>query len=245
MMRLLSLSLIALCMVLLKPCMAFSLQKLVPSTSRTRFSQPSSFVTKVTNHEATKTALNLFRKQQWSPGMVVVPGKKTPDFLAALSYIAATSIQWGLILSFLHLFQLYFLESLPDIAAVLTKFLPTKLLALLPTVSLDTIATYFVGFFSCFMALKSRVFSPLDNSRPKASTNDPVFKERRRPWWTPPPLAFPIIWSTIAILRAVSTAMVFQTTGESTTHHPPINSSTNLGPSALAVTLAISAALVT
>ena len=200
------LSLISLCMVLFEPCMAFSPRQLVSSTSRIRFSQPSTLA-------STMTSLNLFRKQQWSPGMVVAPTKKTPDFLAVFSYISATTIQWGLILSFLHLFQLYFLESLPDIAAVFTKFLPAKLLAVVPTVPMDTIASYFVGLFSLFMALKSRVFSPLDNSRPQASTNDPVFKERRRPWWTPPPLAFPVIWSTIAILRAVSTALVFQTTG--------------------------------
>ena len=202
------LSLICLCMVLFEPCLSFSLRQSVPNPSRTRISQPLSLA----NHPTSTTALNVFRKQ-WSPGMVVAPTKKTPDFLAVFSYLSATSIQWGLILSFLHLFQLGFLESLPDMTATLTKFLPTKVLSILPTVSLDTIAMYFVGIFSFFMALKSRVFSPLDNSRPKASTNDPVFKERRRPWWTPPPLAFPIIWSTIAVLRAVSTALVFQTTG--------------------------------
>ena len=207
--------LIYVCIVLLSPIMALISHQTVSSASRIRFSQPSPLAVKFIHHPSTTTALNIFRKQSWSPGMVVVPSKKTPDFLAVFSYLSATSIQWGLILTFLHVFQLSFLDSLPDIAALLTKFTPANLLSIIPVpmVSLDTIAMYFVGLFSFVMALKSRVFSPLDNSRPTASTIDPVFKERRRPWWTPPPLAFPVIWSTIAILRAVSTALVFQTTG--------------------------------
>src|SRR5689334_3248556 len=31
--------------------------------------------------------------------------------------------------------------------------------------------------------------------------------------WTPPPLAFPIIWSTIGLLRAASSVMIWDTTG--------------------------------
>jgi len=180
--------LIYVCMVLLLPTLALISHQTVSSSSRIRFSQPSSLAVKFIHHPSTTTALNIFRKQSWSPGMVVVPTKKTPDFLAVFSYLSATSIQWGLILTFLHVFQLSFLDSLPDIAALFTKFLPAKLISIIPTVSLDSITMYFVGLFSFFMALKSRVFSPLDNSRPTASTNDPVFKERRRPWWTPPPL---------------------------------------------------------
>ena len=33
--------------------------------------------------------------------------------------------------------------------------------------------------------------------------------QRKRPTWMPPPLAFPIIWSTIAVLRGVSSALVW------------------------------------
>ena len=133
--------------------------------------------------------------------------KKTPDFVAALSYVVATSLQWSLILGFLHLFQLHGLENLPELVAAL----PTQVAAYLP--SLETISTSLVGAFTFFMALRSRVFSPLDNSRPSPTASDPVFKERRRPWWTPPPLAFPLIWTTIAFLRSISTAMVFRSTG--------------------------------
>ena len=150
--------------------------------------------------------MHLFRRK-WSPGMTVGMVKKTPDFLAALSYVAATTLQWSLILGFLHVFQLHGLENLPELVAAL----PTQVAAYLP--ALETISTYLVGVFTFFMALRSRVFSPLDNSRPSPTANDPVFKERRRPWWTPPPLAFPLIWTTIAFLRSISTAMVFRSTG--------------------------------
>jgi hypothetical protein len=63
------------------------------------------------------------------------------------------------------------------------------------------------------LSLRSRVFSPLDNSRPAASKNDPVFRDRKRPSWQPPLVAFPIIWSTISILRTVSSFLVWKTTG--------------------------------
>jgi len=72
-------------------------------------------------------------------------------------------------------------------------------------------ANIIVFFTSLFLAVRSRVFSPLNNSRPKASSNDPVFKGRARPWFQPPPQAFPVIWSTIALLRAFSTTLVFNT----------------------------------
>lgn len=153
------------------------------------------------------TALHMFGKRKWSPGMAVGAAKKTPDFLAAFSYVAATSVQWTLILSFLHLFQLQGLENLPG---ALSR-LPTALTQFLP--SAKKLSTYLVGAFAFFMSLKSRVFSPLDNSRPTASASDPVFKERRRPWWQPPPIAFPIIWLTIAVLRSVSTALIYNKTG--------------------------------
>jgi benzodiazapine receptor len=36
---------------------------------------------------------------------------------------------------------------------------------------------------------------------------------RRRPAWMPPPLTFPIVWSTMAVLRTVSSVMVFEALG--------------------------------
>ena len=70
-----------------------------------------------------------------------------------------------------------------------------------------------VGVWFGFNALKSRVFSPLNATRPKMEGEKTAIKERRRPAWMPPPLAFPVIWTTIAVLRAVSSVVVFGTTG--------------------------------
>jgi translocator protein len=136
-----------------------------------------------------------FKKLEWTPGTTIKSSRKTPDFQAAFSYLAATTVQWSLIVGFLHLLQIFGFNRIDK----------------LPFAVPDIAPTVFVGVFTFFMALRSRVFSPLDNSRPKATNNDPVFKERKRPSWTPPPLAFPFIWLTIACLRAVSTALVFNT----------------------------------
>ena len=70
-----------------------------------------------------------------------------------------------------------------------------------------------VGVWFGFNALKSRVFSPLNATRPKMEGEKTAIKERRRPAWMPPPVAFPVIWTTIAVLRAVSSVVVFGTTG--------------------------------
>jgi tryptophan-rich sensory protein len=80
-------------------------------------------------------------------------------------------------------------------------------------------AIVFVWFL--FNALRSRVFSPMDASRPKMAEERTAIRERKRPSWMPPPLAFPIIWSTIALLRAGSTAVVFGALG-GTLNHPAV-----------------------
>lgn len=77
-----------------------------------------------------------------------------------------------------------------------------------------------VGFWFLFNALRSRVFSPLNASRPKTSDEKTAIAERRRPSWMPPPIAFPVIWSSIALLRAFSSVAVFTVTG--TLNHPAI-----------------------
>ena len=77
-----------------------------------------------------------------------------------------------------------------------------------------------VGAWFLFNALRSRTFSPLNASRPKTADEKTAVAERRRPSWMPPPLAFPIIWSSIALLRALSSVVVFTTTG--TLNHPAI-----------------------
>jgi benzodiazapine receptor len=149
---------------------------------------------------------------KWNPHMSVAstsnPSVKTPDYLAVLNYIGATSVQWTLIATFLHFFQICIISKLKDLAIKVPSTIPAKLLEVLPS-----LPSALVGIFMLFMSLKSRVFSPLDNSRPSASKDDPVFRDRLRPSWTPPPLAFPIIWSSIALLRTFSTVFIFQKTG--------------------------------
>jgi len=73
-------------------------------------------------------------------------------------------------------------------------------------------AAVFVWFVT--LALRSRVFSPLDSSRPTVARERGAVKERKRPGWMPPPLAFPIIWSTIALLRGASAAIVWEASGK-------------------------------
>lgn len=164
----------------------------------------------------------LMAQQNWEPHMSVVSAKnsavKNPDYLAALNYITATSTQLVLIATFLHLFQLSVLDRIRGslvitLPSFMASVLPAALLAEIPGKIVSALPSVLVGIFMLFMSLKSRVFSPLDNSRPSASKEDPVFRDRLRPSWTPPPLAFPVIWSTIALLRTFSTVLIFQTTG--------------------------------
>uniref|UniRef100_A0A7S0P6H0 Uncharacterized protein n=1 Tax=Calcidiscus leptoporus TaxID=127549 RepID=A0A7S0P6H0_9EUKA len=66
-----------------------------------------------------------------------------------------------------------------------------------------------------FLSLRSRVFSPLDASRPDRSAQEglPTPAEVVRPGWTPPGVAFPFIWLTISFLRATSSLFVWQASG--------------------------------
>jgi tryptophan-rich sensory protein len=150
---------------------------------------------------------------QWSPHQVT-KSVKTPDYLAVLNYAAATSLQYGSIAVFLHFFQISILSKIKKmvitVPSVLASILPPAVALELPSKIVNTVPSALVALFVLFMSLKSRIFSPLDNSRPKPSNQDP---KRLKPSWQPPPLAFPIIWSSIAVLRTIATVMIFQTTG--------------------------------
>ncbi len=61
------------------------------------------------------------------------------------------------------------------------------------------------GLFFGLLSLRSRMFSLLDNTRSR-NTYDQVI----RPKWSPPPLAFPIVWMIIAVLRVISSVLVWQ-----------------------------------
>ena len=134
----------------------------------------------------------------WSPN-ALVERKSTPDFIAPLNYLVATFTQVAGILVALHVLQIKVLPMVSSLASIL-PFLPSG--------SGDVLRSIFVGFFAFFMSIRSRLFSPLDNSRPKAANTDKVF-QRLRPWWQPPPIAFPIIWTTIAFLRTFAMVRVF------------------------------------
>ena len=88
------------------------------------------------------------------------------------------------------------------------------LVAALPLQKVPFAANFFF-FYAC--ALKSRVLNPLNNQRPQPDTKE--LKEdqtpkRRMPSWTPPGFVFPIVWLLIiGPLRAVSSSLVYQTTG--------------------------------
>ena len=43
--------------------------------------------------------------------------------------------------------------------------------------------------------------------------DDPVFKTRKRPSWQPPPLVFPVVWSTISLLRSFSSTLLYMQYG--------------------------------
>jgi translocator protein len=89
------------------------------------------------------------------------------------------------------------------------------------------IAVNFAIFY--FLALKSRIFNPLCNARPRPQTKEVGSSEvgstsgigevgssspRKMPTWTPPGFVFPIVWILIiGPLRAVSSSLVYMSNG--------------------------------
>jgi tryptophan-rich sensory protein len=70
-----------------------------------------------------------------------------------------------------------------------------------------------VWFLFYITSLKSRVYNPLNNSRPKLVKEDVVkgFNDRIMPKWTPPGFIFPIVWLLIVSpLRATASTMIVQ-----------------------------------
>lgn len=67
------------------------------------------------------------------------------------------------------------------------------------------------------LSLKSRVFNPLANNRPKVNTLESGASSTQRvmPSWTPPGVAFPIMWLlVIAPIRALASTMVVAATSQ-------------------------------
>lgn len=59
--------------------------------------------------------------------------------------------------------------------------------------------------FFTLVAIRSRLFSPLNNARTRTT-----YRTVARPGWAPPPLAFPIIWMSIGVLRVIASYFVWQ-----------------------------------
>ncbi len=66
-------------------------------------------------------------------------------------------------------------------------------------------STLLTGLFFALLSIRSRIFSLLDNTRSR-QTYDQII----RPRWAPPPLVFPIVWMIIAVLRVISSVLVWQ-----------------------------------
>lgn len=83
--------------------------------------------------------------------------------------------------------------------------------------ALGSIPGFCVPPLFAFLSLRSRVFSPLPASRPDRSAQagkaTPI--EVKRPSWTPPGIAFPIIWTSISLLRATSALLSWRACGRS------------------------------
>lgn len=143
--------------------------------------------------------INRLSSLSMSSSNVIEKSSKTLDVTAIASYLAATTIEISLTSGFLYLVQTYIINYLPQLGIIPSAFLPAARIAI-------TAGVFF------FLSLRQRVFSPLDNSRPAATAEDPVFKQRLRPSWQPAPIVFPIVWTTIAFLRTISGVMIFQST---------------------------------
>jgi len=82
--------------------------------------------------------------------------------------------------------------------------------------TIGTLPGFAVPPLFLFLSLRSRVFSFLSAKRPDRSEQDggATPREVKRPSWTPPGIAFPFIWSTISLLRAFSSLVVWRATGK-------------------------------
>jgi len=81
--------------------------------------------------------------------------------------------------------------------------------------AVGTLPSFCVPPIFAFLALRSRVFSALPASRPDRAAQEGKATPRdvKRPSWTPPGIAFPIIWTTIAVLRATSALLSWRACG--------------------------------
>ncbi|MGD1930901.1 MAG: TspO/MBR family protein [Leptolyngbyaceae cyanobacterium] len=113
------------------------------------------------------------------------------DQTATLQYVGATIAQTAAMTGLLWLMDVV-------LSRVNTAALPPWAL------------TAIVCAFFAFVTLRSRFFSLLDNTRSNGR-----YQSIQRPGWAPPPLAFPIVWMSIAVLRVVSAYLIWSACGQS------------------------------
>jgi tryptophan-rich sensory protein len=126
------------------------------------------------------------------------PTKQALDYSAVGRYVVAFAVQMSLIKAVLTGIDLTIIKGLG------IKKVP-----------------FIVNFiFFYFFALKSRVFNPMSNKRPKPATKEIEVETatkdetveaapRKMPKWTPPGVVFPIVWLLIiGPLRAISSSLV-------------------------------------
>lgn len=136
--------------------------------------------------------------QDWIDAWRVKTG--TFDVVSVGKYVGATCVEVGAIGCVMAVAQKYLLGSLHASNLGAAK------------------AIVAVMFF--MLAFRSRVFSPLNASRPKIANERLAKKQKKRPSWTPPAVVFPLVWISMGFLRSLSTMLVFATTG--TLLHPAI-----------------------
>jgi tryptophan-rich sensory protein len=113
------------------------------------------------------------------------------DGLAIFNYLGGTAVQITLMV--LALWGMEWLSAQQLFVNNVPSWLPTAISCVFFTV----------------LTLRSRLFSPLDNTRSSGRYNKVI-----RPSWAPPPLAFPFVWMTIGVLRIISSVLVWQAVGQ-------------------------------
>lgn len=102
-----------------------------------------------------------------------------------LSYLAGTAAQIG--------------------AMVLTLWLVNQGFERLGEYNLaNWVTTTLACLFWTFLTIRSRFFSPLDNTRSPKQYDQVI-----RPSWAPPRIAFPLVWMSIGVLRVISSYLVW------------------------------------
>ncbi len=146
----------------------------------------------MSNEDLIKTGVNALMgvKSGGSPALPTDLAHPRWDKVATLKYIAATLVQIAVLTGLLW-----------GMDGLTGWFLDESL----PPWGMTAIACLFFAF----VTLRSRLFSPLDNTR-----NNGRYTALVRPQWAPPPFVFPIVWMSIAVLRVVSAYLVWQTLGQ-------------------------------